>query len=172
MQEMGMIVKSGYNRAKAVEYADTHWNRYNPYFRRFEVDCTSFVSQCLLAGGIPMEMSNNRSKGWWYLRRDGGKRDLWSYSWAVAHALFWYLNNKRSRAVRVERADQLQLGDVICYDWEGDGRWNHNTIVTRFDGSGQPLVNAHTFNSRHRYWEYKDSPAWTPRMKYAFFHIL
>jgi len=32
-------------------------------------------------------------------------------------------------------------------------------------------VNAHTISSRHRYWEYKDSPAWTKDTRYRFLHI-
>lgn len=63
------------------------------------------------------------------------------------------------------------MGDVICYDFEGDGRWNHTTIVVAKDADGMPLVNANTYNSRMRYWAYEDSTAYTPNMKYAFFHI-
>lgn len=63
------------------------------------------------------------------------------------------------------------MGDVICYDFEGDGRWNHTTIVVAKDADGMPLVNANTYNSRMRYWAYEDSTAYTPNMKYTFFHI-
>ncbi|TCS96827.1 amidase domain-containing protein [Hazenella coriacea] len=168
------LVGSHYNRQKAVQYADTYWNSYNPQYQRFEDDCTSFISQCLFAGGIPMVFTKNRNTGWWYRRVDG-KRDSWSFSWSVANSLYNYLLAKRStglQTVKVEDAKQLELGDVICYDWEGDGRWNHNVIVTRFDDQGDPLVNAHTFNSRHRHWYYQDSPAWTTQTRYAFFHIV
>lgn len=75
------------------------------------------------------------------------------------------------RCRMVGSAGELLLGDVICYDWEGDGRFNHNTIVTAYDADGQPLVNAHTQNSLHRRWEYRDSPAWTPQTRYVFFRI-
>ncbi|SEN52736.1 amidase domain-containing protein [Lihuaxuella thermophila] len=165
---------SGYNRAKAVQYAETHWNAPNPGYLYFsQDDCTNFVSQCLHAGGIPMQFSQRRDQGWWY--RQSGRNHVWSYSWTVAQSFYQYLKGQRSRglrAVQVQSAEQLEPGDIICYDWEGDGRWNHNVIVTGFDPNGAPLVNAHTTNSRHRYWEYKDSPAWTPRTRYAFFHIL
>ena len=66
----------------------------------------------------------------------------------------------------------LMLGDIICYDFEGDGRFNHNTIVTGKDEYGNPLVNAHTTNSRMRYWNYEDSTAYTPNIQYKFFHII
>src|SRR5699024_5626453 len=71
----------------------------------------------------------------------------------------------------IEDPQDLEPGDVICYDFSGDGRFDHNTIVVAKDVDGYPLVNAHTDNSRHRYWLYEDSLAWTPNCKYKFFRI-
>jgi len=151
-----------YNRVKAVQYAEKWWNDYNPKFKKFDVDCTNYISQCLWAGGAPMKHSSNRAKG------------NWSYSWAVAHSLRWYLPSSNSglRGKEVSSADQLKPGDVICYDFTGDGHWQHNTIVVTKDGAGMPLVNAHTTNSRHRYWDYRDSYAWTQKTAYKFFQII
>ncbi len=157
-----------YDRAKAVRYAETWWNSYNPAFPRFKVDCTNFISQCLYAGGAPMTGYPNRAKGWWC------KNNNWSYSWAVAHSFRWYLSGARVglQAVEVSSPEQLMAGDVICYDFEGDGRFNHSTIVVAKDANGMPLVNAHTTNSRMRYWSYEDSTAYTPNIRYKFFHII
>jgi hypothetical protein len=155
-----------YNRERAVSYANTYWNSYNPAFRFFATDdCTNYISQCLYAGGFPMELSKDPGKGWWYRK---GQPDKWSYSWAVAHSFHWYLSRK---AQSVSQVEELQLGDIICYDFEGDGRWNHSGIVTYKDENGQAYVNTHTINSQHRYWVYRDSYAWTPNIRYAFFHI-
>ncbi|MBN6187935.1 amidase domain-containing protein [Aneurinibacillus sp. BA2021] len=160
-----------YNRLQAVRYAEAWWNDSNPQFRSFDVDCTNFISQCLYAGGIPMHPTGNRSTGWWY---QGGNSDeaLWSYSWAVAHSFRWYLENGHVKTETKPSADLLSLGDVICYDFDGDGRWQHSTIVVAKDGNGMPLVNAHTTNSRHRYWDYRDSTAYTSDIEYRFFHII
>lgn len=157
-----------YNRLKAVQYAERWWNSYNPAYKKFEVDCTNFISQCLHTGGAPMRGHPNRGRGWWL------QNNIWSYSWAVANSLRLYLSNSNSglRAREVSSADQLVLGDVICYDFEGDGRFNHNTIVTGRDANGMPLVNAHTYNSRMRYWAYEDSSAYTPNIKYKFYSII
>jgi hypothetical protein len=157
-----------YNRAKAVRYAETWWNNYNPVFPRFEVDCTNFISQCLYAGGAPMTGYPNRAKGWWC------KNNNWSYSWAVANSFRWYLSGSRVglQAVEVSSPEQLMAGDVICYDFQGDGRFDHSTIVVAKDKDGMPLVNAHTTNSRMRYWSYEDSSAYTPKIRYKFFHII
>lgn len=158
---------SSYDRLAAVKYAEHWWNSYNPAYQTFDVDCTNYVSQCLRAGGAPMYGSPNRSNGWWYTGNN------WSFSWAVAHSLRWYLSGSTAGLLgkEVESAMDLYPGDVICYDFSGDGRWDHTTIVTAKDAAGMPLVNAHTNNSRHRYWSYEDSAAWTPHIQYKFFQI-
>lgn len=159
-----------YDRLAVVRYAERWWNSHNPAYRQFTDDCTNFISQCIYAGGAPMTGQPNRGKGWWY----AGRNDQWSYSWTVAHSLRWYLNgsNEGLQGREVASADELFLGDIICYDFDGDGRWQHTTVVTAKDGKNMPLVNAHTANSRMRYWAYEDSTAWTENIKYKFFHIL
>ncbi len=156
-----------YDRLAAVKYAERWWNSYNPEFETFAVDCTNYVSQCLLAGGAPMRGAPVREQGWWY------QHDNWSFSWSVAHSMRWYLSGSTQglQGKAVESAEELQPGDIICYDFQGDDRWDHNTIVVAKDANGMPLVNAHTDNSRHRYWSYEDSTAWTPNIKYKFFQI-
>ena len=54
-----------YNRRKAVQYAERWWNDYNPAYKKFEVDCTNYVSQCLHQGGAQMRGYPNRVNGWW-----------------------------------------------------------------------------------------------------------
>ncbi|ASN06651.1 amidase domain-containing protein [Virgibacillus necropolis] len=157
----------GYDRLAAVKYANHWWNSYNPAYRKFDVDCTNYVSQCLHAGGAPMTGGQDRSKGWWY------NSASWSFSWAVAHSLRWYLSGSTSglKGKEMEAATDLIPGDVICYDFQGNGRFDHNTIVVAKDGNGEPFVNAHTSNSRNRYWSYEDSTAYTPNIAYKFFRI-
>jgi hypothetical protein len=162
-----------YRREEAVAYADRWWNRSNPEYETFPVNCTNYVSQCLFAGGAPMNYTGKRETGWWYKGRQGG-RELWSYSWAVANSLAAYLSGKRAVGLRAERVAspwELALGDVICYDWDGTGRYQHTTVVTGFAPDGAPLVNANTVSSRRRYWDYRDSYAWTEGTRYAFFHL-
>lgn len=110
----------------------------------------------------------NRTRGWWM------QNNNWSFSWSVANALEVYLRSSTTglRAKEVDDPLELQLGDVICYDFQGDGRFDHNTIVTGKDANGMPLVNAHTYNSRMRYWAYEDSTAYTPNIKYKMYSIV
>ncbi|WP_078429087.1 amidase domain-containing protein [Alkalihalobacterium alkalinitrilicum] len=156
-----------YDRREAVRYAERWWNNYNPAYKKFGDNCTNFISQCLKAGGAPMTGFPNRSNGWWYQGKN------WSFSWSVAHSLRWHLSGAQAglRGKEMSAASELIPGDVICYDFTGDGRWQHNTIVVAKDENGEPLVNAQTTNSRMRYWKYEDSTAWTPNIKYKFFRI-
>ncbi len=157
-----------YDRRAAVQYAERWWNDANPAYKYFDDnDCTNYISQCLRAGGAPMHGAPNRAKGWWY------NNSNWSYSWSVANAFRWYLSGSNSGLKGEELSEPTQLlpGDVICYDFEGDDKWDHTTIVVTKDDANMPLVNAHTNNSRHRYWTYEDSAAWTPNCKYRFFRI-
>ena len=160
--------KNRYNRREAVRYAERWWNDYNPIYNKFTDNCTNFISQCLHAGGAPMNRTGQKSKGWW---TEGAS---WSLSWTVAHSLRWYLSGSTSglRGEEKATAQELQPGDVICYDFTGDGRWQHTTMVVAKDENNEPLVNAQTVNSRMRYWSYEDSTAWTPEIKYKFFRIV
>lgn len=156
-----------YDRLRAVRYADLWWNGYNPAFARMAVDCTNFISQCLWAGNVKMRGAGDRSSGWWYKFGSNASSAGWSYSWSTSHALMLFLRNQLGAHV-VASARELKAGDVIFYDWEGNGQYHHSTIVTDFDASGDPLVNAHTDASFHRHFAYLDSRAWTPRTKYVF----
>ncbi len=156
-----------YDRMKAVQYAERWWNEFNPAYYKFTDDCTNYISQCLHAGGIPMWGAPNKSKGWWIRGKS------WSYTWTTAHSLYHLLKSGNAiRTKQVESAKELNLGDILCIDFEGDGRFDHNLIVTAKDQDGMPLVNAHTMNSRHRYWTYEDSTRYTPNIVYKFFVIL
>ncbi|MUT65578.1 amidase domain-containing protein [Paenibacillus sp. NEAU-GSW1] len=162
-----------YRRDLAAAYADLWWNQPNSSYEEFEVNCTNFTSQAIFAGNAPMNYTGKRDSGWWYKGRNKGS-EWWSYSWSVSNAMANYLTAQRSsglRATVVYSPEELQLGDIITYDWNGDGRFEHSTIVTAFDAAGMPLVNANTVPSRHRYWDYRDSYAWTEQTKYRFFHI-
>lgn len=162
--------RATYDRQKAVQYAERWWNSYNPAYERFAVNCTNYVSQCLYAGGALMNYTGRRASGWWYR---GGKNPQWSFSWSVSNSLLTYLATSKShlQAELVPSPAQLTLGDVIIYDWDGDSRFQHSTIVTGIADDGLPLVNAQTTNSRMRYFAYTDSPAWTAKTQYRYFHI-
>lgn len=159
---------SYYSRLNSVKYAELYWKERNPDFPNYQNNCTNYISQCLLAGLAPMAKYGDERNGWWH----GGNKC--SLSWSTSHSLRWFLSGAKYglRGKEVKSAKNLLLGDIIFYDFQGDGRWDHVTIVTAKDKSGQPLVNANTFDCRKRYWTYEDSTAYTPNIQYKFIHIV
>jgi hypothetical protein len=54
--------------------------------------------------------------------------------------------------------DHAHQGDVVLYDWNNDGVYDHEAIVTASDGNNPDgttnwdFVDAHTNNRNHAYW--------------------
>jgi len=160
-----------YSGAAAAAYADTYWQNYNPAWPSFANsggDCTNFVSQALYAGGISMRPSPTYSgDAAWYLVK---KKNRWSYagSWVNAqHQSIFMLQHLPGvtqvaayygLAPGATAADQAEQGDVVLYDWNNDGVYDHEAIVTASDGTNPDgtnnwdLVDAHTNNRYHSYW--------------------
>lgn len=164
--------RAAYHRERAVAYALRHWNDPNPRFANMDAsgaggDCTNFTSQALLAGGWPMDFrGTGYDREWWYRRRgddpfDAAADDWWSCTWSLPENQFQYLSLNHAETVDLrrspEQARRLRLGDLVFYDWDGDGRLDHGSIVTAFDRFGRPLVTYRTLSPRppvrNAHWE-------------------
>lgn len=150
-----------YLRDAAVNYATAHALLPNASYRYFPLlgdgggDCSNFISQCLHAGGAPMDFGS--ISPWWYKGKGTSKvnDDIWSVSWAVAHSLYWTLKVRYERrilglkAVEVPDMGELEIGDLIQYE-RGRGFIYHSAIVTSFTdswGKRVPLITQHTYNA-------------------------
>lgn len=169
---------SGYSGTAAAQYADTYWSKYNrsyPSFANSGGDCTNFVSQALFAGGIQMRTSPTYSgNAAWYMIQSR-KSYSYSVSWVNAQDSSIFLSQYLTPGVTTgvtKVADvygkapgelvsdgDAQPGDVVLYDWNNDGTFDHEAIVTASDGntnSGGSVnydeVDAHTTNRYHAYW--------------------
>ena len=83
-----------YNRNNAVNYARTWGYGYNEdYYYYSNGDCTNFVSQCMYAGGIPMNDIWHSYKGsrvpYWFIYSE--MQSKYRYNWDVSEA--WRLIN-------------------------------------------------------------------------------
>ncbi|HZU14839.1 MAG TPA: amidase domain-containing protein [Chloroflexota bacterium] len=167
------LASSGYSGTAAASYADTYWSNYNPAWPSFANsggDCTNFVSQALYAGGIAMRTSPTYSgNAAWYMIK---VHNRWSYSnpWVNAQDdsvfLEQHLTGIKVVATIYGAAPgqtvsdgDAQPGDVVLYDWNNDGTFDHEAIVTASDGTknadgttNYDLVDAHTNNRYHAYW--------------------
>lgn len=152
------IANNIYKRELAVDYALTYGLSPNPNFRFFDThgdgggDCSNFISQCLYAGGAPMDFKS--AKPWWYKRQEKIK-DTWSVSWSVAHSLYWTLKARWEmripgiKALEVKDIKLLETGDIIQYE-DSKGIIYHSAIITFFAKSRKsmhPLITQHSFNA-------------------------
>jgi Putative amidase domain len=156
---------SGYSGAAAAAYADTYWQSYNqawPSFANSGGDCTNFVSQALLAGGITMRLSPpNSGDAAWYMVKT---KHRWTYAapWVNAQDNSIFALQHLPGVTQVATyyavgpgqlvADNATQGDIVLYDFNNDGVYDHESIVVANDGTSWDLVDAHTNNRYHAYW--------------------
>lgn len=137
-----------YSWQKAVAYASKYWSSYNSAYPNYNPcggDCANFVSQCLRAGG-------ETTDGTWYTYRGSGcirsssncGSTAWVNNWGLRN---WTLNKRRGRVV--SNIWQLGRGDIVNYDWTGNGVFDHVAIITN---SASMLVSAHNTNHYNVPW--------------------
>lgn len=146
-----------YSRSGAASYAENWWNGYNPAYKTFTGnDCANFVSQSFLSGGSAL-LAWDAPYVWWYNTKgtSGTSDDTNSTSWSVAHDQAYNLSRNSDlyehRGTYVTSATDLQVGDSIYYDWDGDGYLDHSAIVVVIQ-NGVPLVNYHSNPGWHKNW--------------------
>lgn len=122
--------------ASQLDYLETYWSDYNSaqYGVIAGNDCVNFTSQSLIARGWQMD-------GEWSYSSTGG----YSTAWASSTAFNSYLAAHPERATPLTNAqrDQVKVGDVVQFDWDGSGDWDHTGVVTSVDGD-TILYSSHT----------------------------
>jgi hypothetical protein len=145
-----------YDHAAAARYADTYWSSYNASYKNFNSvggDCANFVSQSLRAGGQPDD-------GSWYYRNAGGSTadDAWTYAWVNNQGLRDWARNT-SRGIAYSDYSQLMVGDIVNYDWDWDGTYDHVTIVVQ--AGANALIDSHNNDRYHVPYNYNSSQGMT-----------
>ena len=147
-----------YSGADAATYARKWAKKTNSSYPRFGNDCTNFVSQCMEAGGWAMKggSCSDRTDNdvWWY-----GASKCWypgvraSYTWAGA-ANFYRFMRASGRGTAANHVKDLEIGDVLQMQFDGDSSIHHTMIVT--DKTADD-----TFFSYHT-TDHLDEPFWAP----------
>lgn len=142
---------SFYNRTNAAQYVYNYVNTPNPAYYDFSPrDCTSFASQVLAAGGMPMtqSVSNPTTNDWYYYGPNWGSQR--TATWTDAHLFRQYwadVNNVGAKKAwaftKCTAADfendmkwlqiykYLEPGDIIQYVRTSDWVTYHSQIVHR-----------------------------------------
>ncbi|WP_199883865.1 peptidoglycan-binding protein [Anaerosinus massiliensis] len=141
----------------AVNYALSNWD--GEY--EFENDCTSFVSYCWRAAGIPEEtVAYDPTDGWYFEDRRANHH---AAAWKNVEIFHNFMVNIKEYCDVYEDGwvsfhENAKLGDVIQFLVPGKG-WYHSAIITRIDEGvlGKSLyyaahTDSHRCKSLARFW--------------------
>lgn len=169
----GEVYQNCYSPADAIAYGEKYGESVNPKYGFLYVenengiavqeDCTYFISQCLVAGGLPETDQWSSKDDYLWLKigttYDGQKVPIrkWHFNegfetFVNADKLNHYLE---SLGYRVEKnvhlsGDTLSVsslspapGDILQYDWDGDGTIDHSVLYCGIV-DGVPRYSAHS----------------------------
>ncbi|MFC5723939.1 amidase domain-containing protein [Streptomyces gamaensis] len=134
----------GYDYAAMADYAEKYWRNYNPAYRKFNDaggDCTNFISQALAAGGWKQEPGGAEDfRKWWYNSKGEAT------SWVGANEWSWYALSSK-RVTSLSNVFQMDVGDIMQMDFDGDGSKDHSMMVTYRSRAGVPYLTYHSTNT-------------------------
>lgn len=164
-----------YDRDAAVAYAmdwvspqdvkrNPDWYVYDGYGG----NCNNFISQCIIAGGIPMDITGDDQWKWY-----DDEVDYWeapvgrSPAWAGVAEFHQYAENNVGPGMAADvNLNRFvgEPGDIIQFGAEGE--WRHSVIITEvlLDDAGTPvdyLINSNTADrinypvSAYAYYDYR-----------------
>ncbi|WP_134738061.1 amidase domain-containing protein [Nocardioides sp. 503] len=150
-------VSGTYDWQAAVNYAASYWSSYNANYAVYNScggDCANFVSQCLFRG-------DQKPDGSGYWRRYNGSAcgysnrwcgtDRWVNNWLLRN---WTIN--QGRGLVSPGIGGLGYGDIVNYDWDQNGTYQHVSIVT---DPVNNLVTAHNNDHYNVPWKLGDTTA-------------
>lgn len=135
---------------RQLQYAFAHWNNYNLAefgdLNPVGGDCMNFVSQTLLARGWPMMDG-------WSSQNAGGD---WTAAWGHVPSFDNWLRDRPELGLTelsFDQRDQVKLGDLVVFDWDGGGSLDHIQIVSAIqvvDGKTIIKMVGHNTDSDYR----------------------
>ena len=155
-----------YNRRAAVAYAHRWAYGRNPRFYNYEAiggDCTSFLSQCVLAGGGLMNYQPDF--GWYYV--NGNEK---SPSWSGVPYFYNFMTRglpSRGPFGRACAMEELTPGDVIQLSFDGES-YQHGLLVVFISRPASPdsiLVATHSAD-----WDFRPLSTYSYQ-KVRFLHM-
>jgi len=115
---------AGYDYNKMVAYANKYWKNYSDDWRRYDNDCTNFISQAMWAGGWKATagsiISRKDNRLWFY----GSTKIATSYTWAGAENWYWFASKHSKRTRTMPRVWDLAYADVFQAAWDRNGNIN------------------------------------------------
>lgn len=172
-QNPAATLNSSFNAATAAEWAYNNYNRYStdfPAFTKWGSDCTNFVSQALLKGGLAMT-------GNWYIYKKNNtylvpeSAEQLNYSWSLSDPSPWtsvkefysFWRGKYVYGTSRENYEEkhkeifdrsIYRGDLVIFS-KGLSGWitvaTHVMIITEYDSTNKDFKLAGHSNERQAY---------------------
>lgn len=124
---------SATNRQKAAVYARKWALSYNPSYKKYDLDCTNFVSQAMLQGGwkekFHVWVDYKWDTAWWY-----GGIPTNSWTWSSAEN-FYRMTKALNRSTTAKYVTDLRVGDLLQYKNKGSSTMSHSMVVTKKSGA-------------------------------------
>lgn len=168
------LAYSNYSPSKAVTYARKYAQSYNPSYKKFDSDCTNFVSQCLVAGGLKQVMKDpipeylilNTTTQWYHKNVYGAI--FVSTSFIRVTDFFSYWKNKTGYVYYPSRSkceSEMKTGDVVLLARKSTGAKYHAIIISK-GGTGGTYC-GHTNPRKDAKFNTISSDVYFYRMRFA-----
>lgn len=138
-------VSFSYSGSDAATYARLYANDYNSTYPSYSADCTNFVSQCVYAGGIPMDGSSTsigtyETASDWYCIYINSilwvRRYAVTTSWIRVSDFNTYMSNIAAKSTHTTISslyDACAIGDVVQLVDKNTGSAYHSIIISAKD---------------------------------------
>lgn len=136
-----------YSGSEAATYAKLHANDYNDAYPSYSADCTNYVSQCVYAGGIPMDGSNASAGTYesttdWYCIYISSFLWIRKYSvttsWIRVSDFSAFMSSIATASTHTSISslyDACEIGDIVQLADKNTGSAYHSIIITDKDSS-------------------------------------
>ena len=109
------IAEFGYDRAAASDYARES-EGHSEHFGSYDNNDVNFCSQCLYAGGIPMDAQGTKLTQWkWYGYNENNSREHegCTRTWSERGRFWTYATENTGFGLVAEESEKAQAGDII-----------------------------------------------------------
>ena len=140
-------VTYSYSGSDAAAYARRYANDYNSTYPSYSADCTNFVSQCVYAGGIPMDGSNTsvgtyETTSDWYCIYINSilwvRRYAVTTSWIRVSDFSTFMSNIATKSTHTtirSLYNSSAVGDVVQLADKNTGSAYHSIIISAKDST-------------------------------------
>ena len=152
-------IGESWSGSNAAWYARNYYKDSNNNYPTYGLDCTNFMAQAIVHGGLKHDGGDIADANAWWIRRRNPNEDPWKEggfistdSWRLAAKLPIHMdkNEYTSNYISIDIKNSrhpikgnIRLGDLVYFDYNKDNAVDHIMMVTGWDGA-IPRLSGHT----------------------------